>query len=201
MNIYRKYFSTNKGPLHDEVMRINTQISDTIAKYVELAKELGANSDKISVWGECRLDGFVFDSEPDRDLFKKNKSGCFIPKKNTKFGREFHKKLAKIPTPNLNDALVVIGLGGNRSDSIMYDGKIYWSTLILIPSTNEVFVSKPWYDEDPEVIAQELSKGKNVGNSNIQSVAWEPTEELTEVKKWEMDRAIQAHNDGVKDND
>lgn len=198
MNVYRRYFEAKKGALVDEVLSIIKIQEESKQKIKDVAKSIGANQEK---WLVCRgkVCGFFFESDVDMGIYKSVDNGCFMPKKNTKIGKDVYAKLKLIPQPQIDDALSVVSLDshfmGGVHDSA--SGRIHFPSLIFIPSTKVVFVSKPWYDEDPKKI-EEYRDNEGSHDSNMDSILWEPSSDMVEVKEWQMKKAISDHNESIK---
>ena len=198
MNVYRKYFKSTKGKLVDEVLSIIDTQKQSRVKIKEVAKSIGASQEK---WLVCRgkVCGFFFESDVDMGIYKRVDNGCFMPKKNTKIGKEVYAKLKLIPQPQIDDALEAVGLdchfmGGVHDYS---SGRVHFPSLIFIPSTKVVFVSKPWYDEDPEKL-EAYKNNDSAHDSNMDSILWVPSNDMVEVKEWQMKKSISDHNESIK---
>lgn len=197
MDVYRRYFKVTTGPLVDAVKEANDINAEARKKYEALLKDLGAKSTK---WyhNNNSLSGIIFDSVPDRGIYKKTKFGWW-PKKNTKEGKVIHAKLEEIETRDLNSCLKVVNL--DTWPRLFGNGRVYYAVLTVMPSDPLVaYISVPWYDEDPEKLRKYVEEKKTTvrGDINMDAILWEPTEDMVPVKKWEVDKAIDEWNESVK---
>lgn len=199
MDIYRRYFRVESGPLIDEIKAINKLNEVAHEAYIDILKDVdGATTDRY-YHIDNRLTGIMFDSHPDSKVFKKTKHGWY-PKQNCKAGKELVKRLKDVKTRSQANALNVVGL--SSGPSLFGGGMCRYSTLAVIPEDPPViYVSTPWYDEDPSKIEQ-YKKDKAAGtrgDANFDSILWEPSPDMVEVKKWELDRHIDEWNEKHKE--
>ena len=196
MDIYRRYFRVESGPLFDAVNSAREVNMEARISYKELLKEIGATEKYYQI--NNRLCAVTFENEPDYNLFKRVKrcEGGWYPKKNSKPAKAIAEKFKAVKTIDEQDCLGVVGLGG--FGRIFANGKIYRETMVVIPSEPIViFVSLPWYDIDPQKLA-EFKGRKNSCDSNIEAILWEPTGDMAEIKHWQFERAIDEWNDSIK---
>jgi len=196
MNVYRRYFRIESGPLFqaiDEAERINSYAQKAYGKIIE---EIGAEPGYYHT--DQRLFSLVFKGTPDRNLYKKKGKGWY-PKKNIKKGKELAARIEDVKTKNVKECLSLIGLP--NSPMIFTGSNCYYPTLVVIHEKCPViYVSVPWYDEDPEKLDQYIKDNK-AGvhcDTNLDSVRWKPTEEMKEIKSWEMDKHIDEWNEKIK---
>lgn len=197
MSVYRRYFKVESGPLIDAVAEAQKTNTKARSDYEKILADIpGA---KASQWyqDEGRLVGIIFEETPDRYLFKKACNGkAWMPKKNTKQAKAIAEKFAEVKTVNIPDLLKLVGLG--RIFWLCRGGRVYSCGLTDIPSEPPVvYISVPWYDEDPKVVEEYKAK-ENCHNSELDAILWEPTLDMKEVKKWEVDRDIDQWNESVK---
>lgn len=196
MNIYRRYFRVTKGPVVDEFKKIQSINSNAHKEYEKILSEIDANPSYYHIDNE--LVSIQFDTPPDSAIYKRVRSGWY-PKKNCKAGKELSKRFSAVKTIPPSYTLKVIGL--SSGPTIFSSGKCYIPTILDIPEEPTViYISVPWYDEDPEKIAQykiDRESGKCF-NRNIDSILWEPSPDMDEIKKWEMDRHINEWNESVR---
>jgi len=197
--IYRRYFRVTEGPLVAAVKEATAINEQAKKEYQPILESIGAKSTQ---WyqQDNRLVGLMFEKEPDKSLFKEKKRGGWWPKSNSKKGKEIATKLAAVKTADVSKSLKVVGLyGGNPV--LFGNGRAYYSTLTTIPSDPLViFVSVPWYDENPETLEkckEDRAKGSH-RSSNLDHILWEPTVDMAPVKKWEVDKAIDDWNMSVR---
>ena len=199
MDVYRRYFKVTEGPLVAAISENKKVNDDARVEYKKIIKEIGAKEDYYTF--DVQPSGFMFDKAPDGGIFKKNKNGSYYPKKNCKDGRELAKRIESVKTASSGSPLSSVGLHGNKFPRIFGNGKAYYETMIVIPSDPPVaFVSVPWFDEDPEKIEQykiDRSTGNNI-NRDLSAILWEPTADMAEVKKWEVDKAVEEWNESLK---
>lgn len=196
MNVYRRYFKIETGPVIEAVKEIEQINNVAHEEYTKILKKIGAE-DGYYHRGR-RLVSIIFKDAPDSALYRKNDSGWY-PKKNCKEGKALAKRIESIKTKSPKEALHVLGL--SSTPSLFGGGRAYYNTTTVIPDTPPIaYISVPWYDEDPEVMRQ-YQKDKAAGKHmcvNYDSILWRPTADMVEVKKWEVDRAIDEWNEKVK---
>ncbi len=195
-NVYRRYFRVESGPLVDAVqLALNTR-KMAYEQYLQIAKEIGAEEEFYSNSG--RLVAFVFKTTPDPKLFKRAGRGWY-PKRNCMACKQLAARIEAIKTADPQDALRIIGL--SRAPSLFVDGYCHVPQLIIIPDQPMViYVSVPFFDEDPEVV-DNYKKEKVSGvrfESNMEAILWQPTPEMVEVRKWEMERDVSEWNEKAR---
>lgn len=200
MNVYRRYFRVERGPLVDavkEAREINNKAHD---EHVSILKEIGAKTKYYQRDG--RLVAVIFDNEPNRNLYKKvgNCPDGHFPKKNSKQGKALAKRLTEIKTKPEIDCLSVVGLIGRFK--FVSASKAYGDTIVTIPSDPiVVYVSVPWHDVDPEKIeayVAEKQQSKGRYDRDLEAVMWTPPKEFIEIKSWEVDKAIDEWNESCQ---
>lgn len=196
MEVYRRYFRVTSGPLLDAVNEANETNKMAQESYSAILKEIGAKPGYYH--RNQRLVSIVFDHEPDKNLYKKKDSGWY-PKKNIKEGKLLAARIEEVKTKNIQECLEVIGL--SNAPSLFGNGRCHCTTLTIIPEKSPViYISVPWYDEDPAKIKQYEKDNKTGfhGDINLDSVRWKPTSEMKPVKSWEVDRHIEEWNEEIK---
>lgn len=200
MDVYRRYFKVTEGPVIAAVKEVE-EINDIARKeYRKIIEEIGAKPEYYT-YGVAPS-GFIFEKTPDSGVFKKTKNGGYYPKKNCKEGRELTKRIESIVTKSTDYPLTAVGLNDGGFPRIFGANRAYKATIVTIPQDPPVvYISIPWYDEDPDVIEKykaDRAAGAFGGNRNIAAILWEPTADMVEVKKWEVDRHIEEWNESVK---
>jgi hypothetical protein len=177
MTVYRRYFRITEGPLVEEYKKTE-KINDKAHKeYSEILKEIGA--EQRYYHQNFMLTCMLFSVYPDTKIYKRKDSGWY-PKKNCRQGKEIAKRIESVETKNPDSCLEGIGLSYN-SPEVFSGAKCYYNTLIVIPENKPVFyVSVPFNNEDKK------------------DITWEPSDEMQEVKKWEVEKHIEEWNDKVK---
>ncbi len=197
MNVYRRYFKATSGPMIDKIKESQSINIEANKKFSEILQELGACNEYYH--REGKLIAMKFPGNVDQNKYKKMSCGGWYPKRNTKYGRELHKRIDLVATSPETNSLSSIGL--TTSPTIFSAGRCYFPSMTKIPSDPMVvFVSVPWYDEDPEAV--ELYKidrelGRR-GDGNIDAILWQPSDELVEIKEWEVTKAIEEWNQSLK---
>ena len=193
MSVYTRYFKVTQGPLIDAVVDANSVNGLAHKKYMEILGEIGASQRYYTRGG--RMCGIVFKTTPDKKIFKETNHGWW-PKKNCKAGKELCAKIQAVKTADVRDALRAVGLIGG-CPVIFREGKAYYCTLVVIQETPPVaYVSVPWWDVDPEKMEQYKSSNADGKwfDANYDFVTWEPSPEMIEVKKWEVERHVYEWN-------
>ena len=144
------------------------------------------------------LVGIIFDGKVDRCVFKSVTYGWY-PKKNCRSGKALYARLKSVKTKNTEDALELVGL--SPVPSVFSENRCYSSASVVISEDNPiVYVSVPWYDEDPKKIEQ-YKKDNAAGihsDRSLDSILWEPTPEMKEVKAWEFEKHVSEWNEKQK---
>ena len=198
--VYRRYFKVTEGLLVEAVQEAMAINAVARKEYSKILKEVGANPGFYHRGN--RLVGMEFDEEPDKGVYKRVKNAGWYPKKNSSAGKELAARLEFIETRDIQECLRAVGLSPHPS--IFADGKCYWPVLTVIPDTPPVvFVGVPWFDEDPEELAnyEEDRVAIRRFDSSLDSLLWVPDPELVEVKRWERDRHIDEWNEKVRARD
>lgn len=199
MDVYRRYFRVTAGPLIEAVQKAN-EINDAAFKvYNEIGAEFGAEPGYYAIRG--RLTGFLFNKTPDSKLFRKDKGGGYYPKKSSKAGQELIKRIDQVATRDLITLLSVVGLSGCGFPRLFGGGKAYYEVIVVIPHRHPVvYINVPWYDENPETLTKyKVDKQMNIhSDHNLDAILWEPTPDMVEVKKWEVDKHISDWNASLK---
>ncbi len=196
MDVYQRYFRIKSGPLVDAVIEANQINADAVIEYQKILKEIGARPEFYHCGG--RLVGVNFESRPHSGLFKRQTFGWY-PKKNCRVGKELAAKIEAVKTKNPKMALKLVGLSDHPT--LFGAGRCYSPSMTVIPEKPPViYISVPWYDEDPDKIEQ-YKKDHEAGirsDLNFESILWEPTSEMQEVKRWEVDRHVDEWNEKVR---
>ncbi|MCL6272319.1 hypothetical protein M3P05_20595 [Sansalvadorimonas sp. 2012CJ34-2] len=199
MEKYTRYFRIAEGQLIDSVKECREINKAAHKEYAELLKKIGADEDYYH--RDHKLVAMTFPETPDEKIFKRNKNvrNGWYPKKNCKAGKEIAQALESIKTKEEADCLDAVGLyNGPR---IITAGYAYAATLLVIPSDPMVvFVTVPWYDENPQVLEEyKQEKAANTRDSmTLDALLWEPTPEMTEVKEWQCKKEIDEWNESLK---
>lgn len=201
--VYRRFFKVTEGPLMDEVARIK-QINDAAWKaYKAILKDICARTDSY-LQKANKLTGVFFSTgASDEELYERRKiykhidSGWY-PKQNSKEGRELHKRFAAVATENQNVALDVVGLGNGEAPFLMDGMSLHWPSIVTLPSDPPTsYIVVPWKDVDPAEL-EAYKTDNNTNSMTMDALLWEPTPEMTEVKSWEVDKAIDEWNNRTK---
>ena len=191
-DIYQRHFKVTNGPLMAEVERIKAVNKAGWDKYINIAEEIGANTNSIMMLDGHYLSGFKFDhaNQPDPKIYIHKDDDSWYPKQNNKIGRALHKRIKTVVTENPTDALDTLGLGKNNNQyAIFGDRHIYWAALITIPSAPPVnYVRVPWLDLKSDKI-----------HSHTEAMLWRPTKDMVAIKGWELEKAIEEWNDREKE--
>ncbi len=199
MNNYRRYFRVVSGVLVDAINKGRETNKIASNEYRKILKEIGAKDTFYHI--DNKLNSIVFENTPDPKDFKRTDNG-YYPKQNSKAGRALHKRLKSIKTTPESDCLESVGL--SRSPTIFAASTCYFPSVTVIPSKPLVaLVSVPWYDEDPEKLAKyiEDKKAGEYDNGNMNALLWEPTDEMVEIKEWQVIKEIEEWNESIDKNE
>lgn len=195
IEVYRRHFVVRTGPLIPELRRHLREQRDTTKAYLEIAEEIGASTERYHAF-HGRLVAFEFPDRNQPSWFKRTNAG-YYPKKNCKEGRALDKRIRAITTPKDQDLLAVLGLG---CQSVVFSAHtMSFPAIAILPQSKPVgLVSVPWFDFDSKLIAKARAGEKTEGAPDLRPLFWQPSEHMTEVKRWEIDRLIDRHNSRVK---
>jgi len=195
MNKYTRYFKDTIGELAEAVKEARAANKKGNAVYSEILDDLGAKSTYYQ--NDCLLVAMQFD-EPNQKLYKRMKCGGWYPKLNSKEGRKINDRLRAVKITPISSCLKAVGLS---SAPLIFSGNhCYFPTITVIPTPElTVIIGVPWYDEDPDKIA-EYVKDREAGirgESNLDAILWEPAGYLVEIKEWEVQKIINDHNESI----
>lgn len=184
MGIYKRHFRVDSGALIDEIGKIQAQRTAAAEALETFCPSVGAKEAKF--WSDGSFACFVFDDEPDRDVYRRTKHG-WVPKKNCAAGKAIWDQIKKLPpSPSVQNALSVVGLR-HGVPCLIDDGKGYWPVMGGFPSKKIWFVEVPWRDVDPEEMARYIEKNEagNHFDATLDHLRWTPPAEWREIKHWE----------------
>lgn len=197
MNVYRRYFVVTEGTLIDAAKQAQETNKQARKKYQEILAEIGANSDYWHING--KLVAFAFDKEPESGAFKKSRrcDNAWEPRLGNKDGKQISKQLEAIETVEIEE-FVLRKINLTSSLMIVSGNRWYGARLIDIPSDPIVlYITVPWFDADPAEV-EKVRTGEKM-DSDLKHLLWEPTEEMIEVKEWQLKKAVQEWNDSLKE--
>lgn len=133
-------------------------------------------------------------------LTKPDKNGLRSPKKTTDAGKRLIERVNALPKrfPLAEDLLGDFGLKArvpiivDASRGVGYRCRAYF-----LGNVSALYVSVPWYDEDPEKLRNyriDRAAEKATRSGVLDHLLWTPPETWREVKEWEMKRALEEHN-------
>lgn len=195
MTIYQRYFRVTGGPLLDAVRKIEDDNDRNRISVTAFATEIGAKN--VFSYKDGTISGFEFETTPDQTVWKQpNSFGHYMPRKNTAGGKDMVKRIQELPRLlDTSAALQVIGLYNNFP--VMFgNGKGYVSTLTGMASLGVIFVSTPWKDIDPDVLAN-YKRDNAAGicsSAELEHLRWSPAPEMKEIKRWEVEKEIEELN-------
>lgn len=200
MSIYRRIFRATEGPLIEAIKEANEINAKAHSEYRVILEEIGASLKYYVADG--RMCGIIFDTDPDEKLFRSRGYNMgWWPKKNCKAGKELCARIKAVKTIDVQSTLKAVGLVGG-CHVLFREGYAHKNTLVVIPETPPVaYVSVPWWDVDPEKLEAYKARhadGKEYDH-NYEFIQWEPTPEMTEVKKWEFERHVDEWNSKIKE--
>ena len=197
---YIRYFRVTSGPLMSRAREIEAANVEARKAVVEFCKEIGA--DNARSYNDGRLVGFMFSQAPDLSVWKKpNRFHARMPRKNTAAGRDMLKRIDKLPQiVHINKALEEVGLYPD-TPVLIGDHCGYTSTLVGVPRTGVLFVGVPWRDVDPDELAayKRDRDAKKWWSMSMDHFCWEPTADMQEVKRWEVEKEFEQINAKLKE--
>lgn len=199
MNKYNRYFRVTEGPLIAAIIEANTVNRAARKLYADILQDIGAQETYLQ--RDNKLVAVIFDSKPNPNRYKRVDQGWY-PKRNSTEGRDLHRQFELVKTANVQECLATVGLTTSPTIHDPSKGVCYFAALMVIPSDPVVaYVRVPWYDEDPEVVEQyKADKAAGIRSCmSLDAITWDPTGDMLEVKEWEMSKAIDEWNAGVRD--
>lgn len=199
MNIYSRYFRVTGGPLLDRARELGAAIDQARAALKCFCIEIGA--DDALCHRDGRLAGFVFAARPAADTWKQpNSFGAYWPRKNTAAGRAMLERVDVVPRiPQLSEALEVVGL--QSGIPVMFSAHAgHCATLSGSVALGTLFVAVPWQERSPDEIAKyklEREAGSRM-SIELDHLCWKPTDDMVEIKRWELEKEIEELNAKIK---
>lgn len=199
-SVYRRCFRVRKGPILDALLALAKQREVIQSQWTDLKTELGA-SDLFQLRGQFY--GARFSDGPPNDRLWKlhpRERRMYFPRRNTPEGRELLKRIEAMPKLPLDeDVLEQMGL---HDGVVLMDGRRgYCPTIVGSVKLKTWFVTVPWMDMDPKKIKAYLkdnAKGRCFDANLSHLGLWKPSENLQEIKEWEMHRDIERLNAKIK---
>ena len=193
--MYFRYFRVTGGVLVEEAIRRNEALNDMSDRCQAVADSVGAETAYIYKSGN--IAGFAFKEPPDTAVWKKTRTGHWMPKRNCKKGKEISEQLRKLPRPgSVQDSLQTVGLF--TGPVVIRDGMGYRPVMSgRFEPTPIFFVKVPWADETPEDL-EEYIKDREAGTRGsvyLDHLLWTPPPEWKEIKEWQMLKEIEELND------
>lgn len=116
----KAYYLVQSGLLYDklqkQLVKLETQIKEIFTEVKELSKDIGCSTKDILMKQGC-LAGFVFDNPPtDKSLWRKIDINVYLPKQNSKFGRDIMKRFKRFKPLSL-----IAGMGSEHETKIVFD--------------------------------------------------------------------------------
>lgn len=150
---------------------------------------------------------FTFKNKPNlnwTNIRSRRRSDLYRPSKVTAEGKLMAARLKELPEyRSQKEILPLFGLPQNFPMYFAY-GYTYYAGVVYLSSNESVYLSVPYMNFDPEVLEAYLK----LGNSDLSRIeltnldaaaAWlHPPKTLTEVKEWELQKAIADHNESLK---
>ena len=194
MSVYFRYFKILAAQPPPAIKALVDERAEYELAIKAIAKEVGANE---SFFYDRRGEfaGFGFEVSPDKAHWRKVKGGhIFYPKKSSPVGKALLKKIDQFQVPErINSALKLVGMEPGHF-GVLSVGLAFYNPSICGSSKKGWFAVVPWMDVDPDKLEEyrrERSSGK-AGSGNYDHLLWTPPAEWVEVKKWEVERAIEG---------
>jgi hypothetical protein len=193
MDVYRRYFRVETGPLIEALNKCDADKDAARDAARELSDSFGA--DGYAYWPDGRgVAGFQFRVEPDMKAWKDAKldgnPSHYLPRKSTTAGKAIQRQVDALPA--FKDHQEVIKSVGLYCEPTMCTGNSMARSILRYWDGKVAFVSMPWADVDPEELAEykkEKEAGKR-GDMNLDHLLYTPHESMVEVKGWEVDKYI-----------
>jgi len=195
MNVYTRYFRVTSGPIMDRAIELEAANAEARKVLAAFCKEIGAE-DLLS-YSDGRRAGFRIRSMPDPAVWRWiNSLGAYWPRKNTAAGRDMLARIEALPTiVHIKNAIEAVGLHAGLP--VLISNRCgHSATLTGIPRLGVLFLGVPWRDIDPAKLA-EYKRNRAAGtefSTAMDHLCWEPSAELQEVKRWEVEKEIEELN-------
>ncbi|GAB3380871.1 hypothetical protein NCG89_00895 [Spongiibacter taiwanensis] len=194
MSVYYRYFKVLDAATTQAIESLVDQRNQYQQSIHEISKAVGA-SDTYFYDRAHGFAGFGFSETPDKTLWRKIKGGdIFYPKKSSKAGKALANRIEALSRPkSVHTALSTAGIETGPFGVLM-DGLRCYSATVCGSQKKGWFAVIPWMDIDPRLLEEyraERASGIS-GNGNYEHLLWTPPEEWVEVKKWEVERAIEG---------
>lgn len=197
--IYQRYFRVTHGPIMDKAIEIEAANAEARKALHAFCQEIGS-TDSLS-YQDGRRAGFRFPSTPDQSVWKQpNSFNAYWPRKNSAAGREMLARIEALPRiVDISQALEVVGLTPHVP-MLISDRCGHSATITGRTSLGVLFVGVPWRDIDPKELERYKAK-REAGNSwsmGMEHLLWQPTAEMQELKRWEVEKEIEELNARIK---
>lgn len=199
MTIYTRYFRVTGGPLMTKAAEIEAANKVARKAITDFCSDIGAEASQL--YSDGRFSGFTFAAAPDMTAWKQpNKLGHYWPRKTSAAGKALLARIETLPRiVPVKMALKVVGLSPDLP-VVTHENRWTAPTLAGLADLGELFVCVPWRDEDPEKLAA-YKAGRKAGKAwsmELDHLCWEPTADLVEVKRWEVEKALEDLNAKIK---
>ncbi len=201
METYTRYFRITSGPVLEKAREIEANNQEARKAVLAFCHEIGAEN--AMNYRDGSLAGFKFKTTPDQQVWKQPDSyGAYWPRKNSAAGRDMLARIKALPPfLPLFGALELVGLYGGFP--ILIGGGVgYTCTICGSADLGVYFVGVPWRDKSPEDLAEYRMAKENkspCSNSELEHLQWQPTADMVEIKRWEMEKEIEELNARLRD--
>lgn len=189
MSIYRRYFEIPKdseaAQLMAKIVASRDAYNDGLA---QIRDEVGAKN--VARYNESGLfAGFYFEAgKRDNDIFTKPDSERMCrPRRTGKEGKALNARINALPAPiPLKELFKPFGL--KDGNWLLQDGLSFHNAGLKYSGGAYFFITVPWKDEDPEVLAQAKPD---------HHLLWQPPSDWIEVKEWQMKKVIDENKEAA----
>jgi len=200
MSVYKRYFRVTKGPMVEEIDRLQDLMTVAAVHAEQVAQQVGGD---FQTWQSSGgFAGFKFKTAPCQKTFRLlKKHGLWVPRKNTPEGKAVWAAINQVPLPAPADsALKLVDLTPNFP-ALFHGSKWYAPTLWGFGKPVSVwFVSVPWLDVDPaELEAYKAEReARTRRDGNLDHLCWEVPAGWEEVKHWQVEKESEEINASAK---
>jgi len=193
--IYTRYFRVTHGPIMDKAIEIEAANAEARKAVHAFCQEIGATDSFSFKDGRCV--GFEFPNTPDQSVWKQPSSfGAYMPRKSSAAGREMLARIDALPRiVDISQALEVVGLTPHFP-VLIGDRCRHSAVMFGHAGLGVLFAAVPWRDIDSKEL-EHYKAEREAGSSwsaSMEHLLWQPTEEMQEIKRWEVEKEIDELN-------
>lgn len=190
---YWRYFRVDDPEFDQKLQDMNARREELSKQWQALTRSVGATN--LRTWThDGKFAGFLFDTQPCAETFKQV-GEMYVPKRNTKKGKELWKLINEIPQEIINPNMVLKDYGlipGVPMDN--EDGQAFYATVVGFYEPGIWFVKVPSRHfgvatlEAAKQVFEETGSLSELGDPRLVNALWQPPAAWVLVKQWEFIR-------------